>query len=589
MARPWYGSKRLRIGGVVLLLVLTVALVIPFLVPVDRFRPLLVRLIETGTGREVQIGALRLYLVPTVHLRAVNVRVKNPQGFPRGDAIMLKSVDLGVAPRALLSRRLDVTYIAINNVRVNLLRDFAGRTNFELSAPPQSVPPGGTAPAAGGVPFLTLDHVGAVTVANVEITFASYDPRRGQATPSLTLSGLNARTRSIETNVPDWPRKLEIVGDLRGVRLTTPSLAKPVQFQTGELLVKGGAGRGTFSATLDDMRAEVTAAVASLDPLSATFTVAIPELNVDRLQSLVISGASSSAPTSRAPAAPKRLLARGEVKIDRLTLSPLEATRVSGRLSVYTSKIQLDSYALSVYDGTIQGEAALDHSAAGLPVAVIARVRGINLGRMVSTIAPRARKITGALDADLGLATALGRDPKAALAGAGTFAVRNGSFPGLDLKRNLAQMAKALQSSAPAGETQFSYFGGDLRIAQERVYSTSLRLDAEGLGATAGGSFGFNKTLNYSGTGVVKSLTSGTPPSGGALPSVGQMLGSALPGAAGSTGLRVPFFLRGTVDDPKFSLAGTPQFIREQTPQQPQQQPQQPQQFLPQDLLNLFH
>lgn len=589
MASPRYGSKWLRIGGVVLLLGLTVALAIPFLIPVDRFRPLLVRLIEADTGREVQIGALRLHLVPTVHIHAVNVRVKNPQGLPGGDAIIMKSVDLGVAPRALLSRRLDVTYIAISDVRVNLLRDFAGRTNFELSAPPRSVPPGSAAAGAGGVPFLTLDHVGAVTVANVEITFTSYDSRSGQATPSLTLSGLNTRTRSIETNVPDWPRTLEIVADLRGARLTTPLLAQPVQFQTGELLVKGGAGRGTFSATLDNMRAEGTAAIASLDPLSVTFTVAIPELNVDRLQSLVISRASSSAPTSKAPPALKLLLARGEVKIDRLTLSPFEATRISGRLSVYTSTIQLDSYALSVYDGTIQGAAALDYSADSLPVAVIARVRGINLGRMVSIIAPRARKITGALDADLGLATALGRDPKAALAGAGTFAVRNGSFPGLDLKSNLAQMAKAFQSNAPAGETQFSYFGGDLRISQQRVYSTSLRLDAEGLGGTAGGDFGFNKTLNYSGTGVVKSLTSGTPPSGGALPSVGQMLGNALPGAAGATGVRVPFFLRGTFDDPKLSLAGTPQLIREQSFQQPQQQTQQPKQLLPQDLINLFH
>src|ERR1700731_2472521 len=158
MAGPWYRSPWVLIGGVVFVLGLAVALAVPFLIPVDRFRPLLVRSIEAGTGRQVQIDALTLHLVPTVHIHVVNVRVSNPQGFPQGDAIILKSVDLGIAPRALLSRRLDVTYIAVGGVRANLLRNPTGRTNFELPVPPGGVPPGSV--AAGGAPFLTVDHVG---------------------------------------------------------------------------------------------------------------------------------------------------------------------------------------------------------------------------------------------------------------------------------------------------------------------------------------------------------------------------------------------------------------------------------------------
>jgi uncharacterized protein involved in outer membrane biogenesis len=596
MVRPWYRSTWVRIGGAILLLGMIVTLAIPFLIPVDRFRPLLVRLIEASTGRQVQIGALRLHLLPTVHLQALKIRLENPPGSPQGDAISVKSVDLGVAPRALLSRRLDVRYIALDGIRVNLLRDPAGRTNFDLSAP-RSAPAGGISAAAGGAPFLSLDHVGTVTVTNVEITSTSSDARLGQATPSLTLSGLNARIASIDPNAPDWPRRLEIVIDLRRARLTTPSLAKPVQFHTGELLVKDGAGRGTFSASLDSMRADVTAAIASLDPLSMTFTVAIPELDLNRLKSLVISSPSSrraevisparSSADRQAPPALHRLLARGEVKIDRLIFSLLEVTRMSSRLSVYTSTIQVDSYAIAAYGGTVQGAAALDYSAASLPAAVTAKASGVNLGRLVSTLSPQAQKVTGTLDTTLRLATALGRGPKAALTGGGTFAVRNGSFPGLDLKSNLAQMAKALQLNVPAGGTRFSYFGGDFRIAQERVYSNALRLDAEGLEGTSRGSIGFNKTLDYTGTGVLRSLALGASLSEGQSPSAGQMLSNMLQGAAGTTGVRVPFSLRGTIDDPKFSLAGTPQLIRDQSPpQQPLQQPSLP--FTPQDLFKLL-
>lgn len=586
MARPWYGSPWVRFGGPIVLLGLIVGGAIPFLIPVDRFRPLLVRLLEDSTGRDVQIDALRLYLVPTVHIRAANVRMKNPQGLPPGDTILVRSVDLGIAPRALLSRRLDVTHIALSGVRLNILHAPAGRTNFTFSTPPRGAPAGGTVATAGGASFFTLDRIGAVTVKNVEITFGNLDARRGQVTPAFSLRGLNGRIRAIDPKAPDWVRNLEIYADLRGARLTTPSLAKPVQFRAGTFLITGGAGRGTFSASLDTMRAEVTTAVASLDPVSITFTIALRELDINRLQALVISsatggGGSSSRADPQAPPARRLPLATGEVKIDRLVLLPLAATRMSSRLSVDTSTVQVVSYTLSAYGGTVRGAAMLDYSATGLPATVTAKASGVDLGQVVSTLAPSARKITGALDATLTLSTALGRDPKAALTGAGIFAVRNGSFPGLDLRSTLAQTAKALQLNVPAGPTRFGYFGGDLRISQERVYSNSLRLEAEDLEGTAMGSFGFNTTLNYTGTGMLKTVTAGTSPPGGTWPSVGQMLGA--------TGVRVPFSLGGTVGDPRFSLAGTPQFMRGQSPQQPGPQPQQPTPLFPQDLLKLFH
>ena len=93
---------------------------------------------------------------------------------------------------------------------------------------------------------------------------------------------------------------------------------------------------------------------------------------------------------------------------------------------------------------------------------------------------------------------------------------------------------------------------------------------------TARGSFGFNKTLDYTGTGVLKRGTASTQTqSGGVVPPVGEILGNLVPGSRSATGVRVPFSLRGTFDDPKFSLAGTPQLIQGQNSGRGQQQPQQ--------------
>jgi uncharacterized protein involved in outer membrane biogenesis len=556
VASPWYRSKWFRIGGIILFLGLIVAVALPLLVAVDRFRPLLIQLIETNTGRSVEIDSLKLHLVPTVHVEAVNVRLENSQGFPHGDAIIVQSVDLDVGLRALLSRKLDVTSIVLSGIQIHLISDPTGRTNLELPVLLGKARPRGTAVAAGGTALLTLDHVGAVAVTNVKVTMASFDPRTQRTRSSLTLSGVNARIRPMNPSAPDLLKRLEITWMLRGVTITMPSLAKPVQLQAGDLLIKNNAARGTFSATLDTTQIAGTVAVKSLHPSSViTFAVAVPDLDVATVERLFAhrAGTGIAHATTR-----RRLLARGTLTIAHLVIPPLEATQMHGRVSVNNNTIQIDSYTLATYGGTVQGAAALDYAAARLPVMVTTRARGVNVERLANAISPNAaNKITGTLDVDLTMATQMGVGFEKALSGAGTFAVRNGSFPRLNLKTTLEKLAMAVHLiNVPTGPTRFSYLGGDVRIAQQRVYSNALRLEAQGLEGSARGSFGFNETLDYVATGAIKSPPSAL--SGGTFAFVGQMLRTFLPGTSGAAGIQVPFTIQGTFDHPKFSPAGTP-------------------------------
>jgi uncharacterized protein involved in outer membrane biogenesis len=73
----------------------------------------------------------RLHLFPVVGVRASNILVKNPEGLPAGDTIAVKSVEIGVEPRALLSRRLEVTQVTVDGVRIQMLRGSVGRTHFD--------------------------------------------------------------------------------------------------------------------------------------------------------------------------------------------------------------------------------------------------------------------------------------------------------------------------------------------------------------------------------------------------------------------------------------------------------------------------
>jgi hypothetical protein len=282
------------------------------------------------------------------------------------------------------------------------------------------------------------------------------------------------------------------------------------------------------------------------------------------------------------------LIGRGTVKIGKILYAPLRAEQFTGRLTLHTTSVDVDAYGLSFYGGSARGLATVDLASPGMPAVMTATIRGVDLSRIIASVAPRARRITGTLEGDLRISTTLGRNPRAALVGGGNFALRNGMVQGVGLQQNLAQLAGVLQLNLPAGDTRLSYFGGDLRIERERVHSLALRLDAESMQATARGSTGFDATLEYSGIGMLKSAaTAGSSAPAGILQSLDRLVGDSTRGALKVLRMRVPFAVKGTIDDPKFSLAGTPQPLPDPARSAPANQQQSTQPPL-NDLLDLF-
>jgi len=141
---------------------------------------------------------------------------------------------------------------------------------------------------------------------------------------------------------------------------------------------------------------------------------------------------------------------------------------------------------------------------------------------------------------------------------------------------SVAKIAEFVSS----GITKFRYFGGDFRIQQQRVYSNSLKLDSEGLQATAQGNSGFDRALNYTGIADVKTTLFGQSQTQLGLALLRNALGGKVPDTVRDFNARVPFALKGTFDNPKFSTIGVPQITPLNGPAAPQ--PQQPGQNPPQ-------
>ena len=573
MAGTFFRSKGFRITAAVFGVLLIILLALPFLVSVDQFRPEIVSLIEGQTGRKIEIEKLRLGLLPSIRVEVHGFRVKNPKGFPEGDTLAVGRIDVGAELMPLFDKQLKVTSITVRGVEVNLLENQHGAVNYDPARGMKKAQK--AAAAAEASPAFTMEAIDTITVRDIRLTSGSYHTGRKTVREGLTLTGLNAELRNLRLQDSDWLEEAEIVVPLSGITASTSALTAPLRFEAGEFTIRKGAGEGHFKAALDTIRAEGTIKIPSLAKPRAEFAVTVPELDLSRLIALTAGSSAANSGGGSAPARPpatRRLLATGTIKMDRVLLPPLRAENLSGQIRLYTHRLEVQPFSLSFYNGTIKGDVNLNRASSRQPLTFNAAVEGVDIGRMMKDVAPDSKRtITGTFEARAMLRSNLADNPMASLTGEGTLAVRDGTLPGIDLRGTVMKMAKLFNLGLPeSSDTEFTYFGGDFRVAGERVHSREIRLDSEAVKARIKGSAGFDTTLNYKGTAVL----TGDPPeeqqqkeekkSRNPFAKIGEAIGGAVRKTLGTIGMfRVPLSLKGNLEDPKLTLAGKPQRIKE--------------------------
>jgi AsmA protein len=547
----WYRKKLVIIAGAVLVVILGVLLLVPYLIDIDNYRAAVVEQAEKATGRDVEIEKLRLHFLPSVHIAVVNFRIKNPSGFPEGDFLHVEDIDLGVALGALLSKQIEITSASLDGVAINLLTNEQGRTNSELAAAAPAGNPSRGNPSSSDFALKPIDKI---SISDVTINSGSVSRRK--VIPSWTLTGLELVVRGLDPGQPNPLKSIETELDLSSVEVSSPSLKEPLKFKDGEIKVAGGAADGKFSAALGKLRADGTVRIAKLDKPVADFTLAMNELNTTELAA-VMSGAAQAGPRGGRG----ELLARGSVAVDKLVAPPLAARNVRGQARNYDNRIDIDPFSLEIFSGRTRGSLNVNTSEAAMPASVAARVEGVNVKQALETLNPGGKNtVTGTFEADARLRVLLAaRDPLAALGGQGTFAIRNGTVPGMNIRSAAAAMTRLIQVDLPEGPIPFSYLGGDFRIADRRVHNSKVDLQGQQVDASASGSFGFDQTLSYSGLGSIKSrgtTTQQQATSPGKI--LGGIFGSVMRQTVNISGARVPFSIRGTFADPKFMITGHP-------------------------------
>ena len=120
----------LKIVAIVVALLVVVAIALPFVINVNRFRPQIESQLTTALGRQVSVGNLSLSIL-SGSVVADNITIADDPAFSKSAFVTAKSLKVGVELMPLIfSKQLNVREITLEQPEITLLKNPAGKWNF---------------------------------------------------------------------------------------------------------------------------------------------------------------------------------------------------------------------------------------------------------------------------------------------------------------------------------------------------------------------------------------------------------------------------------------------------------------------------
>lgn len=185
--------KLIYIALALALVVLFVAVVLPFVVDANRFRPQIESLMSTSLNRKVEIGNIRLSIF-SGGVAVSSLSIADDPKFSRDPFLKAGSVTASVELAPLIfSRQLHITGLTIDQPQVTLLRSPSGTWNFSTlgataSQPKPADPPG---PSDADISIARLN----ITNGKVIVGDVGKSARHTYDQVNLTASDLSYRTQ----------------------------------------------------------------------------------------------------------------------------------------------------------------------------------------------------------------------------------------------------------------------------------------------------------------------------------------------------------------------------------------------------------
>ena len=180
-------SSKLKWVAIAIVAIIVILFIVPFLIPVNKFKPTIEAKASESLGRKVQLGNLSLSLF-SGSVGIDDVSISDDPKFNSGPFLTAKSVKVGVELIPLIfSQQLNVTEISIIDPQVTMLKDPSGRWNFSSIGSSSANGSTPAKPAAG--------NSGGGSAESVSI--AKLKLEDGQ----ITVGNTNSKKRSVYTKV----------------------------------------------------------------------------------------------------------------------------------------------------------------------------------------------------------------------------------------------------------------------------------------------------------------------------------------------------------------------------------------------------
>ena len=520
-------SKKLKWIAIAIVAVILILAILPFFIPVNKFRPTIEQNASDALGRKVQFGNLSLSILGG-SLGIEDLSINDDPKFNSGPFLTAKKVKVGVELIPLVfSQQLNVTEVTIVEPQVTLLKDRSGRWNFSSigsnSAPatkkPDAPAPGSSSSSSGSMQSISIKEL------NLE---------DGQVSIGSTAS----QKRSVYTKVT-----------LKASDVSTSS-SFPVDFS---MALPGG---GTM---------KINGKVGPVDQKDAAYTPQEVKLTISSLNltstgfldpSLGLAGLVDM--DANLVSREGKMAIKGETKLSKAILvqggkasgvpavinfdTDYDLAAQSGVLHPSTLKIGNAKSNLSGVYKSVGEEFTVDMkiSGEGLPATDLESflpALGINF--------PEGSRLTaGTLSTNLHVT-----GPTDKLVTEGFIGMYNGKLSGFDLGQKMAGVA-SLAGIKTGKDLDIEKLTTNVHMAPTGLKADNLNLVVPALGTVVGGgTLDSKNNLNFNAVATVNSAI--LSDAGGA---IGGDVGKFLGGGANckNGGIKVPFQIHGTASDPKF-------------------------------------
>jgi AsmA protein len=520
-------SSKLKWIGIVIVAILVILVVVPFLIPINKFKPTIESKASDALGRKVQLGNLSLSLL-TGSVGIDDVSVSDDPKFNSGPFLTAKTVKVGVELIPLIfSQQLNVTEITVVKPQVTMLKDPSGRWNFSSIGGASSKTAPKSAPTAPGSNSAEALSIGKLRLEDGQITLGSTSSRKRTV---YTKVNLTASDVAMKNNFPVL-FSMELPG---GGTMKIDGKIGPVDAEDAALTPQN------VKLTIGGLN---LASTGFLDPSLGLGGVADMDANL-------VSEKGQMATKGQLKLSKAVLVAGGSpAGVPAVVNFDTKYDLVKGTGVLHPSTLNIGN-AKSNLSGTYKSEGDnfsvdLKITGDGLPATDLESflpALGINLP-------DKSRLSAGTMNTNLHVS-----GPTDKLVTDGTIGLFNGKLAGFDLGQKLSGIG-ALAGIKSGGDLIIEKFTTNLHMATTGLRADNLDAVVPALGSMVGnGTVDAKNNLDFKLVATVNNAVATAAAgsmAGGLGGSVGKMLGGGA-AACKNGGIKVPLQIHGTTASPLF-------------------------------------